>query len=69
MVAEFWAAFEAATGVRGPYTTWGFGDDAKPDLMTDRPRAVREGLAVARRSAGLSRGRSFVRPVWPMGRR
>jgi uncharacterized protein YhfF len=42
-VAEFWAAYAAETGATGPYTAWGFGDDGKPDLMTELGLLVRDG--------------------------
>lgn len=42
-VAAFWADYTAATGATGPYTAWGFGDDAKPDLMTRLGTLVRDG--------------------------
>lgn len=42
-IAAFWAAFAAATGTDAPYTAWGFGDDAKPDLMTELGLLVRDG--------------------------
>lgn len=42
-VEAFWAAYAAATGATGPYTAWGFGDDAKPELMTTLGLLVRDG--------------------------
>jgi hypothetical protein len=42
VVAEFRAALETATGVGGPYTTWGFGDDAEP-VTTELGLLVRDG--------------------------
>jgi uncharacterized protein YhfF len=42
-VEAFWAEYAAATGAGGPYTAWGFGDDAKPDLMTMLGLLVRDG--------------------------
>lgn len=42
-VAAFWAAFGAVTGVDAAYTTWGFGDDNKPELMTELGLLVRDG--------------------------
>ena len=42
-IAAFWAVFAAATGVDGPYAAWGFGDDDKPDLMTELGLLVRDG--------------------------
>ena len=42
-VAELWAAYAAATGASGPYEAWGFGDDGKPELMTELGLLVRDG--------------------------
>ncbi len=42
-VAAFWATYVAATGATGPYTAWCFGDDAKPELMTELGLLVRDG--------------------------
>jgi uncharacterized protein YhfF len=42
-VDAFWAAFATATGTTGTYTAWGFGDDEKPDLMTELGLLVRDG--------------------------
>ncbi len=42
-VAAFWADYSAATGADGPYEAWGFGDDAKPELMTELGLLVRDG--------------------------
>ncbi len=42
-VADFWAAFVAVTGTGASYTAWGFGDDDKPELMTDLGLLVRDG--------------------------
>ncbi len=42
-VAAFWADYAAATGASGPYEAWGFGDDAKPELMTKLGLLVRDG--------------------------
>ena len=42
-VQAFWADYAAATGATGPYQAWGFGDDAKPDLMTKLGLLVRDG--------------------------
>ncbi len=42
-VERCWAAYVDATGATGPYTAWGFGDDAKPDLMTELGLLVRDG--------------------------
>jgi uncharacterized protein YhfF len=42
-VAQFWADYVAASGATGPYTAWGFGDDGKPDLMTELGLLVRDG--------------------------
>ena len=42
-VAAFWAAYAAATGAKGPYAAWGFGDDDKPELMTKLGLLVRDG--------------------------
>jgi len=50
-VAEFWSAFVTVTGTTGPYTAWGFADDAKPELMTKLGLLVRDGPK--RATAGL----------------
>ena len=42
-VEAFWAAYVATTGANGPYTAWGFGDDDKPELMTELGVLVRDG--------------------------
>lgn len=42
-VGTFWAAFAAATGYDASYTAWGFGDDEKPELMTELGLLVRDG--------------------------
>jgi uncharacterized protein YhfF len=42
-VARFWAAYSAASGHSGPYTAWGFGDPAHPELMTKLGLLVRDG--------------------------
>ncbi len=42
-VVRFWAEYAAATGMTGPYAAWGFGDDARPDLMTRLGLLVRDG--------------------------
>jgi uncharacterized protein YhfF len=42
-IERFWAAYVDATGASGPYTAWGFGDDAKPELMTKLGLLVRDG--------------------------
>lgn len=42
-VEAFWEAYVAATGASGPYTAWGFGDDEKPELMTELGLLVRDG--------------------------
>jgi uncharacterized protein YhfF len=42
-VAAFWAAYVAATGATASYATWGFGDEARPDLMTSFGLLVRDG--------------------------
>jgi uncharacterized protein YhfF len=42
-VQAFWAAYVAATGAKGPYTAWGFGDDEKPELMTELGLLVLDG--------------------------
>lgn len=42
-IGTMWAAFVEATGRDGPYTAWGFGDDAKADLMTELGLLVRDG--------------------------
>ena len=42
-VVAFWADYAAVTGATGPYQVWGFGDDAKPDLMTELGLLVRDG--------------------------
>ena len=42
-VATFWADYVASSGGSGPYTAWGFGDDAKPELMTELALLVRDG--------------------------
>lgn len=42
-IETMWAAFVAATGCDGSYTAWGFGDDEKPDLMTELGLLVRDG--------------------------
>ena len=42
-VATFWAAYAAASDASGPYTAWGFGDDGKPELMTELGLLVRDG--------------------------
>ena len=38
-----WADYVAATGATGPYSAWGFGDDEKPELMTELGLLVRDG--------------------------
>jgi uncharacterized protein YhfF len=43
VVEEFWERFVAATGLDGPYTAWGFGDESRPDLMTELGLLVRDG--------------------------
>src|SRR3712207_3175977 len=42
-VAAMWADYVAATGATGPYSAWGFGDDEKPELMTELGLLVRDG--------------------------
>jgi uncharacterized protein YhfF len=42
-VRAFWDAYVAATGAIGSFTAWGFGDDAKPELMTRLGLLVRDG--------------------------
>ncbi len=42
-VAQFWAAFVAETRAAGPYTSWGFGDSSRPELMTKLGLLVRDG--------------------------
>ncbi len=41
--AAFWAEFVAATKTESSYTAWGFGDDDKPELMTELGLLVRDG--------------------------
>jgi uncharacterized protein YhfF len=40
-VKEFWAAFVSATGIRGEYTAWGFGNT--PEMATELGLLVRDG--------------------------
>ena len=42
-IEAFWEAYVAASGAAGPYTAWGFGDDEKPELMTELGVLVRDG--------------------------
>ena len=42
-VAAMWADYTAATGATGPFTAWGFADDAHPELMTKLGLLVRDG--------------------------
>ena len=42
-VDAMWADYIAATAADGPYSAWGFADDAKPDLMTKLGVLVRDG--------------------------
>ena len=39
----FWQRFVVATGIDGPYEAWGFGDESKPELMTELGLVVRDG--------------------------
>ena len=39
----FWAAYAAASGATGPYSTWGFAHDGNPELMTKLGLLVRDG--------------------------
>lgn len=43
VVAAFWAAFVAVSATDSSYTVWGFGDDDKPELMTELGLLVRDG--------------------------
>ena len=43
LIGAFWAAFLDATGAETSYTAWGFGDDEKPELMTELGLLVRDG--------------------------
>lgn len=63
-VGRFWAEYTAATGETGPYTAWGFGDDAKPALMTKLGLLVRDGPKRATTSlvAGYADDEPMPRP-------
>ena len=60
-VAAMWAEFASATGATGPYTAWGFADDAKPELMTKLGRLVRDGPK--RATAGREDDFSEAEPI------
>jgi uncharacterized protein YhfF len=42
-VVEFWTEYVVATGATGPFAAWGFGDEARPELMTELGLLVRDG--------------------------
>lgn len=42
-VARLWAEYCRSTGAAEPYTAWGFGDEAHPELMTGLALLVRDG--------------------------
>jgi uncharacterized protein YhfF len=58
-VAAFWSDFVAATGIDGPHTAWGFGND--PAMATELGLLVRDGPK--RATAGL---RSEYEPAEPL---
>jgi uncharacterized protein YhfF len=40
-IEDYWRRFEAATGIHGPHTAWGFGNSEQ--MMTDLALLVRDG--------------------------
>lgn len=52
MVEDFWAEFEAATGISGPYEAWEFGGPSLPEMATELALLVRDGPK--RATAGIA---------------